>query len=558
MVQSMMLRNVAPQLYISALQSAWSTRLQIYDPSIWLHRDASVDEKMMRDADIAAAVNYRTQLVAGQSWVIQPRHEDSPRAKLVTMVATELLDSIRHFSTARRMLAMSFLSGARYAEIQGEHRTLKIGDGKPRVWWVPTNLRDMDKRRVRLVRVDDGNKGIRPPDAYPEGYDPRTYSRGTARHARTAWEYWSVTRAEWVRISDEGSMRMVRNVYMDDESSLGHGRGLRDSLGWWWYAKEHVFAESLDAVERFAQGILVAKVDGIRDGSKGAPNSEVIRQWTRVLEDMRSRKVLVFDKEDEVEHVQMNAAGWELLRTIREELRQTIRSLILGGTLNTGGTEADEGSYARAKVHEDATAALVSFDREVLQESLTDDLLQCIWSKNWANLVDLGIHGEPMPEFVIEDETQEEPKERAEVASTLVGMGLPLAKADLYDKTGFRKPDPGEEVVEGGGQPMGGVPGDPAQPFPGSPESGGEYGGVAMSQRDAEGSEGGAVPPGRDAKGRFLSPTGKVRPARDLAARLDRIGDLCRPGLSVAKSVLGSTEFDAEYAAALEFCDGRD
>lgn len=449
MTTELRVRNQASQIYVRALSAAWRNGIELHDPSLWLLREPELEEKMLRDADIAHAIGFRRHLIAGRQWTVIPRLERSARAPLAVAVATELLDCLKSFTQARLNLARAFFSGARFARIQGESRTLTIGDGRPRTWWVPTRLEDEDKRFYRIVPVEQ------------QTGDPMM-----------RWERWNLTRSDWQPMTVDDLAATIRHVYQDDQATLGHGRALREALGWWWYAKEHVFQESLAAVERFAQGILSAKVSGIRDAETGRPNTELIRAWQEVLEDLRGRHVLVYDADDQVEMVQMNSEGWQLLADIRKELRSTIFTLVLGANLTTAADKG--GSYALAEIQENSTEALIQFDRETLEETLTDRLIGCIWWKNHANLVELGIDNEK-PRFSITQEKKQDPKERAEVAATLNGMGVDLSLEDVLEQTGFRKPEDGEPVIAGATpmQPGLGLPGLPGAPGQGPLGSGG-------------------------------------------------------------------------------------
>jgi len=429
-------RNASQQLYVRALSAAWRNGVQLYDPSVWLMRDPETEEKMLRDADIAHAVGFRRHLIAGRQWTVVPTFEGSDRAPLATSVATELLKQIKHFTTARLNLARAFFSGARFGRIHGQPRTLRLGDGKPRTWWVPMRIEDVDKRCYRIVPSHNGEQ------------------------LSGRWQRWDVGAQEWRDETADDAMHTIRHVYQDDQATLGHGRALREALGWWWYAKEHVFQESLQAVARFAQGILTAKVDGARDAGTGLPNQELIRQWTQVLEDLRARHVLVYDSSDTVEVIQPAGEGWQLMQDVRAELRSTIFTLILGANLTTAANEG--GSYALAEIQENSTEALVQFDRETLEETLTDDLLGCLWYRNHANLVELGI-AEEKPRFSITQEKRQDPLQRAQVAQVLNSMGVELAQQDVLEQTGFRKPEPGEPIITKP-EPVPTIPG--LSPFP--------------------------------------------------------------------------------------------
>jgi len=448
MTTELRIRNQSQQLYNRALSQAWRNNIQIWDPSIWQNRDPDVEEKMLRDADIAHAVGYRRHMIAGKDWQMQPKNENAPNAKLAVHVATKLVDRIQHFTTARLNLSRAFFSGARFGKIHGKHVMLDLGDGKERMWWVPVRIEDIDKRRYRIVPKWDSTTG----------------------EIQAHWELWNVAKADWVPETQLEAITTIRHVYQDDEATLGHGRALREALGWWWYAKTHVFQESLMAVERFAQGIIHAKIDGVRDAATGKPNEDLIADWQAILEDMRSRHVLVSDKEDSVEMVKMDGQGWQLLHEIREELRSTIFTLVLGANLTTSASEG--GSYALAEIQENSTEALIQFDRETLEDTLTNDLMQCLWFKNHANLHELGIVSE-MPSFGITQEKRNDPKEVAEVAQMMAGIGLPIALADMYDRTGIKEPEEGEPLLEVpqpadpmGASPFGSLLGDPATPPP--------------------------------------------------------------------------------------------
>jgi len=434
MVTELRVRNASQSLYTRALSQAWRSGVQLYDPSLWLTREPELEEKMLRDADIAHAVTYRRHSIAGRQWTVIPRIEGSARAPMAVSIATELLDGIHDFTGARFNLARAFFSGARFARIHGVTRTLTIGDGKPRTWWCPTRLEDQDKRFYRIVPRQEGE-------------------RITAR-----WERWNIATDEWLPESVEDSIQTIRHVYQDDQGTLGHGRGLREALGWWWYAKEHVFQESLQAVERFAQGIMTAKVDGARDAETGLPNTELINAWSDVLESLRARHVLVYDSSDQVESVQVGGEGWQLMESIRAELRSSIHTLILGANLTTAASEG--GSYALAEIQENSTEALIQYDRETLEETLTKSLVGCLWWKNHANLAELGIDQEK-PRFAITQEKRQDPQMRATVAQTLSAMGVELSLQDVLEQTGFKKPEPGEPIIAGRAAPaaMPAIPG---------------------------------------------------------------------------------------------------
>mgnify|MGYP003136646952 CR=1 FL=1 len=150
---------------------------------------------------------------------------------------------------------------------------------------------------------------------------------------------------------------------------------------------------------------------------------------------------------------------------MRDELRTTIFTLVLGANVTTSASSG--GSYALANVQQNSTESLVTYDRQTLEETLTDDLLGCLWFYNHANLCELGIASQP-PRFEISQHQRQDPRERAQVAQQLFAMGVPLSMQDVLDQTGFKRPEDGEETITKPEQlpGLGGFPGLGGLPTP--------------------------------------------------------------------------------------------
>ena len=417
-------QNQARNIYTRALSQAWNNRRELFEPSVWLQRDPEVETKMLRDAHIRFALGYRSQLIAGVTWALVPRRPGDERSEVANTVCDALLNEMQGFASARQHFGMAFFQGAAYGTIHGRPMPMDLGDGKVRTWWVPHWIEAHDSKRFRRQPVHDDVGNI----------------------VGVKLQKWEVGGRVWNDLVGAERRRTIKHTYQDDEASLGYGRGLRDALGWWWYAKTHVFSETLQAVERFAQGILKTAIRGARDADTGQPNTEVVEAWTDVLEDLRSRHVLVHDDQDQVEFINPSGEGWQLMEGLRQELRDTISTLILGSNLPT--TASSGGSYALADVQENSTEALIQFDREALEETLSEQLIRYCWFQNAANLRELGIYDIP-PRFSLAQQKRLDPQERAQVAQVANAMGLPLAAEDVYEQIGFRKPDEGEELIPG-------------------------------------------------------------------------------------------------------------
>jgi hypothetical protein len=428
--------NAAGDMYLQALEQAWA-RDRIERPSLWLARDPESQDKMLRDATIGRAVQHRCSQVAGRSHLIVPSDPADPRGEIACAVMENLLKGIKKFAESRKILARAFFHGQRFARIHGSIRRLDIGDGVWRNWWVPVRLEDQSEFRYRK-RVDD---------AYAE--NPRVY-----------WERRELlgpAKGKWVRVQDDEALEIICHTFEDSEATLGYGSGLREQLGHPWYCLSHVNQEQLGAIERFARGWAVAKIDRAANADTGHPNSSVMAAWERKLQQMQGRHVLVLAKDDEIEIVRGSWEGWQMMEGYIDRQERRVDRLVNAAQLPTGGA-ADTGSLARAEVEESSTEALYASDRVSLEETLDDDLLECIWRKNWPNIVALGLQ-RSRPGITIVRETKDDPEKLVVVMQGAHGMGMDLAADDSYERLGLKKPDPGEEVIPGqSGVGMGGFP----------------------------------------------------------------------------------------------------
>jgi hypothetical protein len=193
----------------SALSTAWRNNVELHDPSLWLLREPELEEKMLRDADIAHALQYRRHQIAGQRWTCMPRVENQPRAPIAVRSPPSSSTASRASPSARLNLARAFFSGARFARIHGKPRTLTIGDGKPRTWWCPTSRRrgqavlpsrPAHRRRDRrdLTRTGSGghlHRGV--PATVRRRSDPRRSATST-RTTRPRWAMAADSARRWL------------------------------------------------------------------------------------------------------------------------------------------------------------------------------------------------------------------------------------------------------------------------------------------------------------------------------------------------------------------------
>jgi len=419
-------------LYNRALSSAYQMWYRLYDPDYALARDPDIWNKVRRDSVCAQCIDTRLHMIAGKAWNLEPA-SDSEEDKKVAEICEDILRRIKNFSEARYLLAMALFRSRSYAFIEGKPETRTWGDGNPRTWWVPYRLRDVDRRRVRFRSV-------------------QSYDEDGKENIRVVTELWSVLREQYEEMKD--TRQFVQMTYRDEEERLSYGRGLLDSMYFYVWARGVIWREGLTGLERWSQGVLVGKVDSMREGSTGKTNEVIRNELFDALKEMRSRHILVTGKETELQVINGGMEGHSIVMDFLKYLDEKLISLILGSSLPFGGGDGG-GSYARAEIEQGTTHAMVQFDRDKLDEAITDNLVTLVWSSNFRNFVNLGLEGAGVPRFRSQAEKREDPTQAAGVISQLASIGLPLKLEEVYRKTGFTMPSEDDEIFEASQQSMG-------------------------------------------------------------------------------------------------------
>lgn len=408
--------TVASRQYIFELERAYTQEREVWDPDYALSQDPDVYQVIGRDPETSHAIQQRKHLVAGSRWRVTPA-SDTEADRRAAAVMERLLGKIRMFTLARFQLADAVFRGSAWAFIEGRKEPLAVAGGAEREWWVPTRLQPVDKRRFRQwVRADKS----------------------------VCWQLYSIERRAWEDLDDRRRW-FVRVAYDQAEETFGYGRGLVGAIYHWQYAKAKVLADGLDGLERWAHGVLSAKVDGLRKGD--ALNSELLSAWLTALDSMRSRHAIAHDKQDEIELIESSGQGHEMVKDFLSYLRDGIRVLILGANLPTSANSG--GSYALAEVQENSTEALVKFDRDLESEALTEDLLGLAWSMNRDALRAEGLGVAQRPRFEIVSQMRRDPGSAASAISTLLNAGVRGFRQDeVFEVMGFTPCGPFDQALK--------------------------------------------------------------------------------------------------------------
>lgn len=439
----MLTRSPNSDTYARALASVYHAGPRLWDPSYALAQDPDVDEKVLRDPVIRKCCEVRQLRAAGVEWHLKPA-SDEPIDRAWSKALEECIREVDGFAHARKNLADGIIKGRAYAYVEGDFGIGFFGDGAPRRWWIPRRLRDVDRRRFRKV------------------VKTRTETR-----ILTTWNIFSLAKRQWVSLDETNDPGFIRFVYNDEEDTLGYGRGLLDSLYFPWFFRGTALQEGIAGLERWAQGWVIGKIDGLRDGSTGVTNANVQQSFLDMLEAHKGRHAMAFDSKDEVQVIASGGEGHQIVRSLLEYVDGAIEGLVLHGSLPTGGGPTDVGSYARAQVEADSGDILTTYDRTCLEDPLTKQFVALVHDMNEPVRVAMGLARARCPSFVIGAEILPDPTARIDIATKLNAMGVDLKKEELYEGTGFTMPAEGDEVLAGrmpipvgfgadGGSPFGG------------------------------------------------------------------------------------------------------
>jgi len=413
--------SAAQDRYVWSLESVFRDGSRIWDPSYALSKDPDAFGKARLDPVVDGSVERFCLNVVGRKWSCEAPTDDPVDVKAAEIM-TELLGKIQRFSQSRMLLALASFHGSAFCDIRGQFKMEPIFDRKPRRWWVPLRLKDVDRDRFRGVaeEQDDGSYGIR-------------------------WERRSVGAKVWQTV--ENPEWMVRHICTDSESTFGYGRGDMDSIYMYLHAKDQVLKMGLQGLRRWARGVLDISIDGARDSSTSRPNTAILQEWMDEADKMLSGDVIAHDSRDIISFLPPPAGTNDMSMRWLEYLDKWIVVRIEGSYLPSGGSTS--GTDALGKIQQTTSSARAAHFRDAGDETLTADLVSLVWSLNFTTMSELdpALATANMPKFVTGEEKIEDPERNARVASTLLGAGVSLKRKEVIERAGYTVPGPDDEVI---------------------------------------------------------------------------------------------------------------
>lgn len=417
----------AQTIYTAALRSAYQHGVQLQDPDWSQFREPQVWEMAWRDPIVAQALQARLHRVAGGEPQIQPGArmptpaDEATASAIETIVVDELDDKLHD---ARAHLATSIFRGRGVGWILGERRPMTV-NGVHGQWWVPTKILHLDKRSHRFV-AENGPKG-----------EPT----GKRRH-----ELYSVRAGEFRPVRDAYLEQLIFMAYDDDQSRLGHGRGILEAIWQYMRAKGHAFRFGMQGLERWAKGIVHVGVDA--DAARLGTNEEIVTDYLTKYRNMADEGILVTNSSDTVQLLTGAAEGWQQVQQAMDRLDAGITRMVGGSLLPFGGGE-DVGSNARAEVEQESTESINGYDRRKLDGVFTRRLIRLAYYKNLHLLRKMPEGAGACPKLRSVSPQSYDPEVQVRVATGAVQMGAPIVRREFYERIGYSVPNDDDDVLTG-------------------------------------------------------------------------------------------------------------
>ena len=418
-------RSVNDLLYSYGLSSALRSQY-VYNPSISEFNDADVWELVRNDAFTHSAISRSTKNCV-RPWRIEAYDgsKDKPDKQLAAVVKDGLMH-IDRFRARRKRLSEARFVGRTYGAILWQPRKISLGGLPERDWWIPVHIQDVDRRRFHWVVDWDNEANVK------KGIHREMYNSNTQ---------------QWEILPEELNGSMIEYIHSDTEDRVGYGRGLLEAIYFYHYMKTVTFEKISDGIDRWARGVWIGTIDGLRGASVGKTNEALRQGMQNVLLTMRSEHAAVVDKIDNIKVLETTGTGHQISMDFMHYLDDGIEVLCNGSKRASGVGSGPHGTGAQAETESDTTEAFFQDEREDLDDISTRDLVGSFLRVNYANLEMVKLQKARRPRFTSEQIKKQVPKDAIEVANLML-QHVPLSARQYYEKGEWEQPTDDEERIE--------------------------------------------------------------------------------------------------------------
>lgn len=434
MTAPLQIRSVQDTIYDAMLSAAYSTAW-IYDQSFGLYKDADIFEVVLRDAAFASSIDRFQNSVVRPFHVEAPKGTRNPQSKKAARVVEDAIRQSSLFDDMRKRLALGRVLGRSYEYTRWESKSVTLGGFPAMDWMVPVGFENVDRRRVRWV---------------PQWGEDGIYNGINEGPLTTKRFLYSVQKRRWLEMSEEFKDALIEDIYPLEEARTGTGRGNVDMFYIYAYYKAIFLQKMSQGIDRWANGILVAKIDSSRLSSLPKNSGAIQTAMATVIQTARSEHVIVLDKADEIEVITGGMEGHQMCMDAIKYCDECVERL-MNGSIRGSGHGQQNGARAAAETESDTSEAFYQPYRQHQDEIITRDLVGYFWNHpvNKQNLLKCGLGIAEKPHFSSEQIKKKSPIESIQLITAARQAGIPLLKSEVYENIEYSEPEPGEDVFDG-------------------------------------------------------------------------------------------------------------
>ena len=426
-VSPLLQASVSDQLYGYALSSAYR-RSFVYDPSYALSKEPDIWEIVRSDVGFSASIDRYTNQVTKPWHVEAAKKSKDEKDQQYAEIVSDAIGQIYDFDNARRVMSEAAFLGRRYSFIESERRHISLGGEKEMEWIVPTTLKDVDRRRFRWVPTEKDGK--------------RT----------TKLSFFNTISMQWVEVTPAFRQALIEFIWYNTEDRVGYGRGWLESIYFAHYMKSNTIVKIGDGVDRWAKGIWLGKLDGLRNASTDQTNTDLVEGMKTMLRSMRNDNIGIIENVDDIQVIETSGTGHQIAMEFVHYWDNAVERLVNGSTRPTGLGGQKTGAKAQAETEEDTSEAHYQPARDTGDAVINRDLIGWFISQplNRQNLKTLGLLEAKRPIFHSRQEKKEAIADILASATMFMQNGLPLVEQEVYERAGgWAVPGPDDKVVSG-------------------------------------------------------------------------------------------------------------
>ena len=420
-----MMRPVALPIEMQRTYFASVARM-LRNPSLAYRKDRVLMKQMRNDPDCMGPLTQLQVSIAGLEWQVKPFDARDTEQEEIASRTSEIIARIPRFADLVRHLLDAVWYGSSAVNLIYERRP--NGLIAP-IDWLPfhpdtlsVNLDGMPAIRVGpRYYADTGGTG----GDTQQGFDSRVHVLTPIERRAVCWHRY-----------------MVQGPDFDDPYETAYayiGKGVRDTVWWYWNLKQAVLQNWATYAERYAQGIRVGYYPMAQKGGKEEMEN-ILRNLVGDVSAVVPRTT-PGQKDYEIEIKEPGAARAQVFADLTEWLAKNIKELIVGQSATSEAVSTGLGSSV-GKEHSKTFTRQMKFVADGLAETITEQIVREIVDMNFGPQ-------DEYPRFEFSVESPDMEKKLESIRIFVNELGGTVSEADTRKMLGLAIPEVDEPVLTG-------------------------------------------------------------------------------------------------------------